>query len=97
MRITKARAGEGKPSLFAAIERTSRFAVARLCEEATRRTSAQVLKEVPIVVPCKLHAILTDRAIEGATGPSPMARGIPFGPSSPATAAPSSRVRAAST
>jgi len=74
-----------------AIDRTSKFAVARLCDEATRRTDCQFLEEVLIVVPYKLHTILTDQASEGATGPSPLARGIQFGPSSQGTAAPSSR------
>ncbi len=83
--------GEGKLYLFVAIDRTSKIAVARLCDEATRQTACQFLQEVLIVVPYKLHTILTDRAIEGAIGPSPMARGIQFGPSRRETAARSSR------
>ena len=70
--------GEGKLSLFAAIDRTSKSAVARLCAEATRRAARQFLEEVLIVVPCRLHAIPTDRARDGAIGPSPMARAIQF-------------------
>jgi hypothetical protein len=76
--IAEVRTGEGKLYLFVAIDRTLKFAVARLCEEATRRSACQFLEQVLIVVPYKLHTILTDRAIEGATGPSPMARGIQF-------------------
>ena len=54
---------------FAAIDRTSKFAVARLYDEATRRTSVQVLEEVLIVVPYKLHTILTDNGIQFAEQP----------------------------
>jgi len=78
MDIAEVRTGEGKLYLFVAIDRTSKFTVARLCDEATRRTACQFLEEVLIIVPCKLHTILTDRAIDGAIGPSPMARGIQF-------------------
>ena len=91
------RTSEDKLYLFAAIDRTSKFAVARLCDEATRRTACQFLEQVLIVVPYKLHTILTDQASRRATGPSPMARGIQFGPSSLATETPSSHGKAAST
>ena len=37
--------------LFVAIDRTSKFAVVRLYDEATRRTSVQFLEKVLIVVP----------------------------------------------
>ena len=79
-----------------AIGRTSGSAVARLCDEATRRAGCQFLEEVLIVVSCKLHTILTDRASKGATGSSPLARGIQFGPSQRETAARSCRAKAAS-
>ena len=52
------RTGEGKLHLFVAIDRTSKFAVARLCDEATRRTACRSLEEVLIVIPYKLHTIL---------------------------------------
>ena len=45
--------------MFVAIDRTSKFAVVRLYDEATRRTSVQFLEEVLIIVPYKLHTILT--------------------------------------
>ena len=45
--------------LFVAIDRTSKFAVARLYDEATRRTPVQCLEEVLIVVPYRPHTILT--------------------------------------
>ena len=63
------RSGEGKLYLFVAIDRTSKFAVVRLYDEATRRTSVQFLEEVLIVVPYKLHTILTDNGIQFAEQP----------------------------
>ena len=97
MDIAEVRTEEGKLYLFVAIDRTSKFAVARLYSEATRPTACQFLQERLEVVPYQIHTLLTDRAIEGAIGPSPMARGIQFGPSSRRTGTPPSRARAAST
>jgi transposase InsO family protein len=67
--IAEVRTGEGKLYLFVAIDRTSKFAVARLCDEATRRTACRFLEEVLIVVPYKLHTILTDNGIQFAEQP----------------------------
>ncbi len=64
--IAEVQTAEGKLYLFVAIDRTSKFAVARLCDEATRRTACQFLEEVLIVVPYKLHTILTDNGIQFA-------------------------------
>jgi flavin reductase (DIM6/NTAB) family NADH-FMN oxidoreductase RutF len=84
MASAEVRTGEGKLYLFVAIDRTSKFAVARLHEEATRPTACQFLEELLAVVACRIHTLLTDN-------------GIQFGPSSLATGTPSSRARAAST
>lgn len=84
MDIAEVRTGEGKLYLFVAIDRTSKFAVARLYEEATRPTACQFLGELLKVVPYQVHTLLTDN-------------GIQFGPSSPGTGTPSCRARAAST
>jgi len=78
MASAEVRTGEGKLYLFVAIDRTSKFAVARLYDEATRPTACQFLEELLTLVHYRIHTLLTDRAIEGATGPSPMARGIQF-------------------
>ena len=67
--IAEVRSGEGKLYLFVAIDRTSKFAVVRLYDEATRRTSVQFLEEVLIVVPYRLHTILTDNGIQFAEQP----------------------------
>jgi transposase-like protein len=84
MDIAEVRTGEGKLYLFVAIDRTSKFAVARLYEEATRPTACQFLEELLRVVPYRIHTLLTDN-------------GIQFGPSSRETGTPSSRAQAAST
>lgn len=81
MDIAEVRTGEGKLYLFVAIARTSRFAVARLYEEATRPTACQFLEALLEAVPYRIHTLLTDN-------------GIQFGPSSPGTGTPSSRARA---
>ena len=84
MDIAEVPTGEGKLYLFVAIDRTSKFAVARLYDEATRPTACQFLEELLAAVPYRIHTLLTDN-------------GIQFGPSSPGTETPSSRARAAST
>jgi hypothetical protein len=78
MASAEVRTEEGKLYLFVAIDRTSKFAVARLYTEATRPTACQFLEILLEVVPYRIHTLLTDRAIKGAIGPSPMARGIQF-------------------
>ena len=60
------RSGEGRLYLVVAIDRASKFAVLRLYDKATRLGSVQFLQEVLIVVPYKLHAILTDNGIQFA-------------------------------
>ena len=97
MASAEVRTEEGKLYLFVAIDRTSKFTVAKLYTEATRPTACQFLQELLKVVPYRIHILLTDRASEGATGPSPLARGIQFGPSNPGTGTRSSRARAALT
>ena len=83
--------GEGKPCLFVAIDRTSKFAVTQLVDTADRMTAWEFPEHVLAAVPCHIHTILTDRAIgtyaDGfATGSrnrrhvvrGTMARGIQF-------------------
>ena len=41
-----------------AIDRTSKFAVARLYSEATRPTACQVLEALLEAVPCRVHTLL---------------------------------------
>ena len=78
MDIAELQTVEGKLYLFVAIDRTSKVAVAQLVEKADRRTAWEFLEHLLEMVPCRIHTILTERAIEGAIGSSPMASGIQF-------------------
>src|SRR4028118_1923951 len=69
MDIAEVRTGEGKLYLFVAIDRTSKFAVARLYEKATRPTACQFLEELLTVVPYRIHTLLTDNGIQFAEQP----------------------------
>lgn len=69
MDIAEVRTGEGKLYLFVAIDRTSKFAVARLYEEATRPTACKFLEELLRVVPYRIHTLLTDNGIQFAEQP----------------------------
>jgi hypothetical protein len=69
MDIAEVRTGEGKLYLFVAVDRTSKFAVARLYEEATRPTACQFLEELLKVVPYRIHTLLTDNGIQFAEQP----------------------------
>ena len=63
------RTEEGKLYLFVAIDRTSKFAVAKLYSEATRPTACQFLEELLKVVPYRIHTLLTDNGIQFAEQP----------------------------
>ena len=76
--IAELRTAEGKLYLFVAIDRTSKFAVAQLVEKANRKTAWEFLELLLEAVPYRIHTILTERAVEGAIGSSPMASGIQF-------------------
>ena len=69
MDIAEVRTGEGKLYLFVAIDRTSKFAVARLYDEATRPTACQFLEELRKVVPYRIHTLLTDHGIQFSEQP----------------------------
>ena len=55
---------EGKLRLFVAIDRTSKFAVARLVESAGKMEAAQVLRDLIEAVPYRIHTVLTDNGIQ---------------------------------
>ena len=61
--ITELRTGEGKLYLFVAIDRTSKFAIARLAEIADRQSAVAFLDAVIEVVPYRIHTVLTDNGI----------------------------------
>jgi transposase InsO family protein len=58
--LTEVRSEEGKLYLFVAVDRTSKFAFARLVEQATRRAAGDFLEELIKTVPYHIHTILTD-------------------------------------
>jgi transposase InsO family protein len=58
--LTEVRTEEGKLYLFVAVDRTSKFAFARLVEKATRRAAADFLQALIKALPYKIHTVLTD-------------------------------------
>ncbi len=62
--IAEVRTEEGKLHLFVAIDRTSKFAFARLEEKANRRTASAFLQALIEAVPYKIHTVLTDNGIQ---------------------------------
>ena len=82
--ITEVRTDEGKLYLFVAIDRTSKFVVAKLFDRATMATAKAFLEHVIAVVPYRIHTILTDNGIQFAdlpknrNGPTATFRGHPF-------------------
>lgn len=76
--IAEVQTAEGKLYLFVGIDRTSKFAVTQLVEKADRKTAWEFLQHMLEAVPYQVHTILTERAIEGAIGSSPMASGNQF-------------------
>ena len=60
---------EGRLYLFVAIDRTSKFAIARLVDKADRRTAWEFLEAVLDAVPYRIHTILTDNGIQFAEQP----------------------------
>ena len=60
---------EGKLYLFVGIDRTSKFAVAKLVEKADRRTAWEFLQYMLETVPYHVHTILTDNGIQFAEQP----------------------------
>jgi hypothetical protein len=83
--ITEVRTEEGKQHLFVGIDRTSKFAVAKLYNRATTESSKDFLELLVMSVPYKIHTVLTDNGIQFAdlpknhNGVTAMFRGHPFG------------------
>jgi transposase InsO family protein len=62
--IAEVQTAEGKLYLFVAIDRTSKFAFARLEEKAGKMAAAQFLRDLIAAVPYKIHTILTDNGVQ---------------------------------
>jgi hypothetical protein len=50
---------EGKPYLFVAIDRTSKFALVQLVDKARRVTASAFLQALIAAAPYRIHTILT--------------------------------------
>jgi transposase InsO family protein len=82
--IAEVRTEEGKLHLFVAVDRTSKYAFARLVTRATGKAARAFLEEFVAAVPYQIHTVLTDNGIQFAdlpknrTGPTAMWLGHPF-------------------
>jgi transposase InsO family protein len=82
--IAEVRTAEGKPYLYVAIDRTSKFAFVRLADKASTVTATAFLDELIQAVPYTIHTVLTDNGIQFADlpknrdGPTARWRGHPF-------------------
>jgi len=82
--IAEVRTEEGKLHLFVAIDRTSKFAFARLVERANTAAAIAFLDALIEAVPYKIEIVLTDNGIQFAdlpknrTGATARWRGHPF-------------------
>jgi transposase InsO family protein len=55
---------EGKLRLFVAIDRTSKFAFAKLVGSAGKMEAADFLRELVAAVPYRIHTVLTDNGVQ---------------------------------
>jgi transposase InsO family protein len=82
--IAEVRTEEGKLYLFVAVDRTSKYAFARLMAKATTREARAFLEALVAAVPYEIHTVLTDNGIQFADlprnreGPTARFRGHPF-------------------
>ena len=62
--IAEVQTAEGKLYLFVAIDRTSKFAFARLCPKAGKVAAAEFLRDLIASIPYAIHTVLTDNGIQ---------------------------------
>jgi transposase InsO family protein len=62
--LAEVQTGEGKLRLFVAVDRTSKFAFARLVESAGKMEAARFLRDLIEVVPYRIHTVLTDNGVQ---------------------------------
>ena len=62
--IAEVRTGDGKLYLFVAVDRTSKFAIARLAHTADRQSATAFLETIIEAVPYRIHTVLTDNGIQ---------------------------------
>lgn len=82
--IAEVRTEEGKLHLFVAVDRTSKFAFARLEDRADTKAAVAFLNSLVEAVPYHIHTVLTDNGIQFADlprnrqKPTALWRGHPF-------------------
>ena len=82
--IAEVSTAEGKLYLFVAIDRTSKFTLARLVGKADTKAASDFLAALVEAIPYRIHTVLTDNGIQFADlpknrrGPTAMFRGHPF-------------------
>ena len=69
--VCEVRVEQGKAHLFVAVDRTSKFAFARLYRRATTLTAAAFLKALLRAVPYRVHTVLTDNGIQFSNSADP--------------------------
>ena len=67
--IAQVQTAEGRLQLFVAVDRTSKFAFARLEEKATIATASAFLEALIEIVPYDIHTILTDNGVQFCHAP----------------------------
>lgn len=67
--IAEVQTVEGKLYLFVGIDRTSKFAVTQLVDNADRKTAWEFLEHLLKADPYRIHTLLTDNGIQFAEQP----------------------------
>lgn len=62
--IAEVRTEDGKLYMFVAIDRTSKFAFAKLEQKANRRAASAFLESLIEAIPYKIHTVLTDNGVQ---------------------------------
>ena len=61
-----------------AIDRATRWVFIRICNSRTAANARRFLRDLERACPLRIRTVLTERGIDGAIGPSPMASGKEF-------------------
>jgi len=61
-----------------AIDRATRWVFSRICNSKTAANARRFLRDLERACQLRIRMVLTERAIDGAIGPSPMASGKEF-------------------
>lgn len=67
--MAEVQTAEGKLCLFVGIDRTAKFAVARLNQSADKRTACEFLWQMPDALPYQVHTVLTITAFSSQSSP----------------------------